>query len=273
MAQPLLIREGIHSVNTGRIDRPREPRGGTVGADACGPVTTKRVQRKIAIASLSFTHRSCASSRVASPIACTQFKVSRSSARVDSSGSSTPSSASITRRASSSPPTRPRGSKARSLTSFVATTSCPSACALVCAPTKSRARRLESELRRTPTAAEIADYLGAKLSEVVELADLATTSSYLVPLSIAGEGSVRLLVSPRPRTERGCRVVDAARRGKSGSASPHRAPAPGARPALPGRVSKRAKSPTSSASIAHASPSSSNRDSSTWALNCAICRL
>jgi RNA polymerase sigma factor for flagellar operon FliA len=62
---------------------------------------------------------------------------------------------------------------------------------------------LESELRRTPSANEIAEYLGATLAEVVELADLATTSSYLVPLSIAGEGSVRLLVSSRPEPSEG----------------------------------------------------------------------
>lgn len=62
---------------------------------------------------------------------------------------------------------------------------------------------LESDLRRTPSAQEIADYLGATLPEVIELADLATTSSYLVPLSMDGEGSARLLASPRREPSEG----------------------------------------------------------------------
>lgn len=55
---------------------------------------------------------------------------------------------------------------------------------------------LEADLRRTPSLEEIADYLGTTLADVVELADLATTSSFLVPLSIA-DGSARPLASTR----------------------------------------------------------------------------
>lgn len=56
---------------------------------------------------------------------------------------------------------------------------------------------LEADLRRTPTLDDVAKYLGVSLGEVVELADLASTSSYLVPLSIAGEGSIRSLTSTK----------------------------------------------------------------------------
>jgi RNA polymerase sigma factor for flagellar operon FliA len=46
---------------------------------------------------------------------------------------------------------------------------------------------LESELRHTPTLTEVAAYLGTTLAETVELDDHAAMSSYLVPLSIAGD--------------------------------------------------------------------------------------
>jgi RNA polymerase sigma factor FliA len=46
---------------------------------------------------------------------------------------------------------------------------------------------LESELRHTPTLAEVAAYLGTTLAETVELDDHAAMSSYLVPLSVAGD--------------------------------------------------------------------------------------
>ena len=47
---------------------------------------------------------------------------------------------------------------------------------------------LEAELRRTPTFADVAEYLGTNLAEIVELDDLASTSNYLVSLSALGEG-------------------------------------------------------------------------------------
>ncbi len=47
---------------------------------------------------------------------------------------------------------------------------------------------LESDHRRTATLAEVAAYLGTSLSEVVELDDLATTTTYLVSLSTTGDG-------------------------------------------------------------------------------------
>jgi len=56
---------------------------------------------------------------------------------------------------------------------------------------------LESGLRRTPSYAEVADYLNTTVAEVVELDDLATTSTYLVPLSTSGEGIGALLTSKR----------------------------------------------------------------------------
>jgi RNA polymerase sigma factor for flagellar operon FliA len=46
---------------------------------------------------------------------------------------------------------------------------------------------LEGELRHTPTLTEVAAYLGITLAEAVELDDHAAMSSYLVPLSIAGD--------------------------------------------------------------------------------------
>jgi RNA polymerase sigma factor for flagellar operon FliA len=46
---------------------------------------------------------------------------------------------------------------------------------------------LEADLRHTPTLTEVAAYLGATLAETMELHDHAATSSYLVPLSMAGE--------------------------------------------------------------------------------------
>lgn len=54
---------------------------------------------------------------------------------------------------------------------------------------------LESGLRRTPSYTEIADYLNTSVAEIVELDDLATTSTYLVPLSTTGEGIGALLTS------------------------------------------------------------------------------
>ena len=47
---------------------------------------------------------------------------------------------------------------------------------------------LESDYRRSASLAEVAAYLGTSLSEVVELDDLATTTTYLVSLSTTGEG-------------------------------------------------------------------------------------
>jgi RNA polymerase sigma factor FliA len=46
---------------------------------------------------------------------------------------------------------------------------------------------LEGELRHTPTLTEVAEYLGTTLAETIELDDHAAMSSYLVPLSIAGD--------------------------------------------------------------------------------------
>lgn len=46
---------------------------------------------------------------------------------------------------------------------------------------------LEADLRHTPTLAEVAAYLGTTLAETMELHDHAATSTYLVPLSMAGE--------------------------------------------------------------------------------------
>jgi len=46
---------------------------------------------------------------------------------------------------------------------------------------------LEADLRHTPTLSEVAAYLGTSLAETLELHDHAATSSYLVPLSMAGE--------------------------------------------------------------------------------------
>ena len=46
---------------------------------------------------------------------------------------------------------------------------------------------LEGELRHTPTLSEVAEYLGTTLAETIELDDHAAMSSYLVPLSIAGD--------------------------------------------------------------------------------------
>jgi RNA polymerase sigma factor FliA len=46
---------------------------------------------------------------------------------------------------------------------------------------------LESELRHTPTLNEVAEYLGTTLAETIELDDHAAMSSYLVPLSVAGD--------------------------------------------------------------------------------------
>lgn len=62
---------------------------------------------------------------------------------------------------------------------------------------------LEADLRRTPTLNEVAEYLGTSLREIVELADLATTSSYLVPLSISGEGPIRSMASTRAEPSEG----------------------------------------------------------------------
>lgn len=57
---------------------------------------------------------------------------------------------------------------------------------------------LEQELHRTPSLPEIAEYLGATLTEIVELDDLATTANLLVPLSSVAESTPRVLVSARP---------------------------------------------------------------------------
>jgi len=46
---------------------------------------------------------------------------------------------------------------------------------------------LEGDLRHTPTLTEVGEYLGTTLAETIELDDLAAMSSYLVPLSIAGD--------------------------------------------------------------------------------------
>lgn len=46
---------------------------------------------------------------------------------------------------------------------------------------------LEGELRHTPTLTEVAEYLGTSLAETIELDDHAAMSSYLVPLSVAGD--------------------------------------------------------------------------------------
>ena len=46
---------------------------------------------------------------------------------------------------------------------------------------------LEGELRHTPTLSEVAAYLGTTLADTIELDDHAARSSYLVPLSIAGD--------------------------------------------------------------------------------------
>jgi RNA polymerase sigma factor for flagellar operon FliA len=46
---------------------------------------------------------------------------------------------------------------------------------------------LEADLRHTPSLGEVAEYLGTTLAEVVELDDHAAMSSYLVPLSMAGD--------------------------------------------------------------------------------------
>jgi RNA polymerase sigma factor for flagellar operon FliA len=46
---------------------------------------------------------------------------------------------------------------------------------------------LEGDLRHTPTLGEMAEYLGTTLAEIVELDDHAAMSSYLVPLSMAGD--------------------------------------------------------------------------------------
>jgi RNA polymerase sigma factor for flagellar operon FliA len=46
---------------------------------------------------------------------------------------------------------------------------------------------LEADLRHTPTLGEVAEYLGTSLGEIIELDDHAAMSSYLVPLSMAGD--------------------------------------------------------------------------------------
>jgi RNA polymerase sigma factor for flagellar operon FliA len=46
---------------------------------------------------------------------------------------------------------------------------------------------LEADLRHTPTLGEVAEYLGTSLAETIELDDHAAMSSYLVPLSMAGD--------------------------------------------------------------------------------------
>ncbi len=57
---------------------------------------------------------------------------------------------------------------------------------------------LEAGLRRAPSYSEVAAYLNTTVAEVVELDDLATTSSYLVPLSATGDGIGALLATTRP---------------------------------------------------------------------------
>lgn len=52
---------------------------------------------------------------------------------------------------------------------------------------------LELEFRRTPTLKEVATYLGVSVAEAMELDDVAVTSSYLVPLSVIGDGPAGLL--------------------------------------------------------------------------------
>jgi RNA polymerase sigma factor FliA len=52
---------------------------------------------------------------------------------------------------------------------------------------------LELEFRRTPTLKEVATYLGVSVAETMELDDVAATSSYLVPLSVVGDGPAGLL--------------------------------------------------------------------------------
>ena len=53
---------------------------------------------------------------------------------------------------------------------------------------------LESDLHRTPTLRELSSYLGVTIAEVMELDDIATTSSYLIPLAMTGDGPGGLLV-------------------------------------------------------------------------------
>jgi RNA polymerase sigma factor (sigma-70 family) len=67
---------------------------------------------------------------------------------------------------------------------------------------------LESELRHTPTLSEVAEYLGISLADTMELDDHAAMSSYLVPLSMAGEdpagsmvGSGQMAVEPSEGAE------------------------------------------------------------------------
>jgi RNA polymerase sigma factor FliA len=56
---------------------------------------------------------------------------------------------------------------------------------------------LESSLRRTPSYAEVAQYLNTTVSDIVELDDLATSSNYLIPLSMTDEGPSGLLAIAR----------------------------------------------------------------------------
>lgn len=51
---------------------------------------------------------------------------------------------------------------------------------------------LEADLRRTPTMKEVASYLNVSVAEIIELDDVAATSSYLVPLSMVGDGPAGL---------------------------------------------------------------------------------
>jgi RNA polymerase sigma factor FliA len=56
---------------------------------------------------------------------------------------------------------------------------------------------LESSLRRSPNFSEMAEYLDTTVAEIVELDDLATTSNYLIPLSMTDDGVGPVLVGTR----------------------------------------------------------------------------
>ncbi|EQD35480.1 RNA polymerase, sigma 28 subunit, FliA/WhiG subfamily [mine drainage metagenome] len=66
---------------------------------------------------------------------------------------------------------------------------------------------LESDLHRTPTLRELGAYLGVTVPEVMELDDIATASSYLIPLSMTGDGPSGLLVGSAVGPEEAAELV------------------------------------------------------------------
>ena len=98
---------------------------------------------------------------------------------------------------------------------------------------------LEGDLRHTPTLSEVAEYLGTTLAETIELDDHAAMSSYLVPLSIAGDdpggsmvGSGEAAIEPSEGAEQAAMRETV----KAALLRIYQAPATGPGAALPGGI-------------------------------------